>query len=476
MALSEPVRRLENSWNTNSFPKHLESIELKNVRGWTGQKIEFKFPITAVVRENGMGKSTIIQAAASVYKSQTDNRGFFASDFFPDTPWEELKRVEINAVIKEGGSSHNISIRKHTARWRGNDVRKERYVRFLDLKRITPIYSKQGYLRLAKKNLHEESSRIFNPETLKRLSAIIGKPYTLAKQATTNFDSTRPVPVLKINGGEYSGFHQGAGESTITELLALDIPQYSLVLIDEIETSLHPSAQRRLIRDLATVSRLKHVQFIVTTHSPYILDELPSYARIQILNDGEEKRIVLGVSSEFALSHMDDELHPEMDIYVEDDVAKILLEEIIAAIDLPILKRVQIISFGSAQVGKSLGLMNIQGRFPRPTLIFLDGDQDQCDGCMLLPGTDAPERQIYNNLNSINWPDISANLSRSHSDAAQKAMTLPDHHIWNKTVADRIICGGNDLWRAICRSWVKHIFIPQQDNSIVEAIKNKLNL
>lgn len=187
---------------------------------------------------------------------------------FPDTPWEELTGVEINAVVKEGATS-NISIRKLTTRWRGNDIRKKRVVKFLDLKRITPIYSKQGYLRLAKRNLHETSSKVYTPDVLQRLSQIIGKSYTLAKQAKTNADQNRSIPVLGINEEEYSGFHQGAGESTITELLGLEIPQYSLILIDEIETSLHPSAQRRLslIRDLATVSRIKKVQFIVTTHS-----------------------------------------------------------------------------------------------------------------------------------------------------------------------------------------------------------------
>ena len=333
-------------------------------------------------------------------------------------------------------------------------------------------------MRLAKRNLHETPSKVYTPDVLQRLSQIIGKSYTLAKQAKTNADQNRSIPVLGINEEEYSVFHQGAGESTITELLGLEIPQYSLILIDEIETSLHPSAQRRLIRDLATVSRIKKVQFIVTTHSPYILDELPNYARIQIINDSGERRIVLGVSSEFALSYMDDVLHPEMDIYVEDDVAKILIEEIIAAIDLPILKRVQIISFGSAQVGKALGLRCVQKRFPRPTLVILDGDQEQSEGCILLPGTDAPERQIYYDLNKINWLDIATHLSRSYSDfvdAAQKAMTLSNHHEWNKAVADKIIYGGNDLWRILCRSWVKNVLENRDDKmTIVEAIRNKL--
>lgn len=476
--MDRAIRQLENRWQSSRFPKHLNSLEIKNIRGWTGQRVEFQFPIVAIVGENGMGKSTIIQAAAAIYKAPNGGRGFFASDFFPDTAWEELSGVEINATIMEGDTIHNVSIKKRTERWRGNDARRTRDVRFLDLKRIVPIYSKLGYSKIAKRTAHEQDSRLFDNDSLQRLSTIIGKQYTLAKQATTNVDATRSVPVLKTSGNEYSGFHQGAGESVIAELIALDIPNYSLVVIDEIETSLHPSAQRRLIRNLAEISRLKQVQFILTTHSPYILDELPSYARIQILNDLGNKRVVFGVSSDFALSHMDDVLHTELDIYVEDEVAKILLEEIIAMQELSLLKRVQIIPYGSAQVGKALGQMEAQQRFPRPTLVYLDADQDASEGCLILPGNDAPERQIYSDLNDVGWPDVANFVSRSHAefvDAAQKATTSPNHHEWNRLVADKIVCGGNELWRAMCRSWVKNVFAGMSDNSIIDNIHEKLN-
>lgn len=477
MALSREIRRLENNWNNGQFPKHLEYIEINNIRGWSGQRIEFKFPIVAIVGENGLGKSTIIQAAASVYSPPQGETGFFASTFFPDTAWDKLTNVEIRASVKEGTTSRIVSVRKPTNRWRGIDTRRMRAVRFLDLKRILPIYSKTGYSRLAKGHLTEANAVNFDVNNLGRLSGIVGKNYTLAKQAVTNLDAVRRIPVLQTNGTEYSGFHQGAGETTIAELLALDIPNYSIVLIDEIETSLHPRAQRRLMRDLAEVSRLKNVQFILTTHSPYILEELPIYARIQILNDLGNKRVVHGVSAEFALSRMDEENHPELDIYVEDTSAKILLEEIIADVDLALLTRVQIIPYGAANVGKALGLMKHQGRFPKPTLVFLDGDQDPSDGCLILPGNDAPERVVFEDLNQINWPDIAVNIARSHADLvnySQNAMTLPDHHDWIKSVADNIICGGNDLWRAFCRSWVKNSYKPDAGNFITTAIRDSL--
>lgn len=66
--------------------------------------------------------------------------------------------------------------------------------------------------------------------------------------------------MISIESGEYSGFHQGAGEAALADLIALDIPKSSLVLIDDIETSLHPKAQRRLIIDLAQICRLQQVQ------------------------------------------------------------------------------------------------------------------------------------------------------------------------------------------------------------------------
>ncbi len=477
MTLSREIRRLENNWNNGQFPKHLEFLELTNLRGWTGQRIEFKFPIVAIVGENGMGKSTIIQAAAALYKPPTGDTGYFASSFFPDTAWEELSGIEIKGSVKEGTTSRVVSVRKPTTRWRGIETRRERPVRFLDLKRILPIYSKTGYSRLAKRQYTEATAEAFDAANLGRLSSIVGKTYTLAKQSTTNVDANRKIPVLQTDGNEYSGFHQGAGETTITELLSLDIPNNSIVLIDEIETSLHPRAQRRLIRDLAEVSRLRHVQFIVTTHSPYVLDELPIYARIQILNDLGTKQVVHGVSSEFALSRMDEDNYPEIDIYVEDISAKILVEEIIAKADLSLLSRVQIIPYGAANVGKSLGLMNHQNRFPKPTIVILDGDQDPSDGCLILPGNDAPERVIYDALNNIGFPKVAAIISRSHSDLVnhcQTAMTLPDHHDWNRSVADNIICGGNELWRALCRTWVEDVYQPDLTNFLIIALRDKL--
>ncbi len=477
MPLSKEVRRLAGKWQRGDFPKHLEWIEINGIRGWSGQRVDFNFPIVAICGENGSGKSTIIQTAASIYESSSEET-HFASSFFPDTAWDSLSGVILKASIKEGQNSTEVSLRKPTTRWRGNERRKSRPVKYLDLRRIQPIAARTGYARLAKPALNEAGAHAFEHEALQRFSSIIGKTYSSARQATTNFDPNRMVPVVSHDGEEYSGFHQGAGEATIADLISIEIPRYSIVLIDEIETSLHPRAQRRLIRDLAEIARTKLVQFILTTHSPYVLEELPPSARVYVFKEGDQKAVVPGVSPEFALSKMDEEVHPEVDVYVEDETARILLEEILAKRALSKLARCSISAFGAASVGKALGQMVDGNRFQRTTIVALDGDQDPSPGCHILPGGDAPERVVFEDLETIGWQGVAPLINRSHADfvsAANNALTLPDHHEWIKSLADRMVIGKEEVWRAMSRVWLNECAEPEVAEDIVESLADFLD-
>ncbi|MBQ7584867.1 MAG: AAA family ATPase, partial [Desulfovibrionaceae bacterium] len=328
MAISKAMRILASTWSQNRFwPKRLNWIEISGIRGWNGHRVNFTFPITAIVGENGSGKSTILQAAAASYKNTLPDKQIFASDFFPDTPWESVTNAYIKVGIKEGDRFLETSITKPTERWRGNQHRRERPVYYIDLRRIQPLLARSGYQKLTNRHLEESNSREFSSDTLSRLSLIMGKSYTGARMAMAGENIVQEIPVTQRGEQAYSGFHQGAGEVTATEMLAYDFEKYSLVIIDEIESSLHPRAQRRLIRDLATIAREREIQFIISTHSNYVLEEIVPEGRLLILDSDRGKSTVSGVSSEFAMTNIDDEPHPEGDVYVEDCVAKILILE-----------------------------------------------------------------------------------------------------------------------------------------------------
>lgn len=478
---SREIQRLQSSWRTSTeWPKWLDWIEIAGLRGWTGQRLDFRFPIVAIVGENGAGKSTVLQSIASIYRAASPTeKTYFASEFFPDTAWDQVTGVQIRYTVREGENNTPLgSVRKPTSRWLGNPERRQRAVRYIDLRRIQPIIARTGYQQLAKGTVTEAESEPFDTDKLTRLSHILGKPYGTARHSRTSVDVKRWVPVTEHGGSQYSGFHQGAGETTVVDLLRTTIPNTAIVLIDEVETSLHPRAQRKLIRDLAVIARTRKLQIVLTTHSPYVLEELPPEARLQILTGDAGRRIVTGVSAEFAMTRMDDDSHPELEIYVEDRVAMVLIRELLARKRPESARRVMITPFGSAQVGKSLGVMAEQGRFSRPTRVVLDGDQDPSPGCIILPGGDAPERVVFEALDEINWTGVSQQIGRSHSDlvdAAQRAMTTPYHHDWLRVVGDDVLIGGEELWRAMVAAWIENVAgVEEGFSSLLDSIDEAL--
>jgi predicted ATPase len=358
MSVSDQVRRLETKWVTgNSWPKFLEWLEIKGIRGWKEQRVSFNFPIVAIVGENGSGKSTVLQAAACAY--QGDDAGdvtWFPTEFFPETAWDKLEGVGINYGYREGQRHWDSSIRKPTSRWLGQPDRPKRRVVYIDLSRLQPVGTRVGYARIAKNRHLEASSKPFTEEQVTRLSQIMGREYEAAKMALSDLDENREIPVLAKHGNHYSGFHQGSGETTVAELLLAQLPKYGLVIIDEIESSLHPRAQRRLVRDLAVAARDRECQIIISTHSPYVLEELPLSSRIYILETNKrDKEIVSGVSPQFAMTKMDDEQHPECELYVEDERAKVWLGEILSHHARDIFVRCLRVPYGSANLGVALG-------------------------------------------------------------------------------------------------------------------------
>ena len=220
--------------------KGLELLQITGLRGWKGERVQFDFPIVAMIGANGSGKSTVLQAAASVYAGAEDAKTWFPTDFFPETAWDKIAQAEIAYAVREGGTITTGTLRKFESKWRGYNERKERHVEYVDLRRIQPLSARVGYARIAKSAAKETSSDPFDQETIDRLSFLMQRSYEAVRFATSDIDGTRSVPVARHQGAQSSGFHHGAGEIVSAEFLKTPLKKYSLVLIDEIETSLHP--------------------------------------------------------------------------------------------------------------------------------------------------------------------------------------------------------------------------------------------
>ncbi len=148
-----------------------------------------------------------------------------------------------------------------------------------------------------------------------------------------------------------------------------------------------------------------------------------------------------GISPEYAMTKMDEYPAPECEIYVEDRRAQTLLREIIVGHSKGLIERCAMIPYGMASVGRTLGIMVSQDRFPRPSCVFLDGDQADATGCSLLPGGDAPERVVFGDLERIAWGKLRERIGRQYADVAfvriDRRLRTPNNSVMGATLAIR---------------------------------------
>ncbi len=479
--MHEEINRIRTKIATNPWPKYLSSITISGLRGWTGQEVRFPFPITVISGENGSGKSTVLKAAACAYQSPLGkSHNYYPGVFFPDTPWERITGANINYIIREGNREHPMIYRKTSERWRNSGRKTERRVIFQDISRTLPIEATVGYAYIANRNAHETSMTQLSEDFMQYYRDIMGRNYSSARLAAADVNVNRMVGVVQMGALQFSQFHQGAGEDTVFDLLSLlqNIPDTSLILIDEIEASLHPRSQRRFVHFLLWLVRTKQIQVIITTHSPYIIEELPAEARVFVERLIEGRGLLYGITSAYAVTKMDDIINPDLYLFTEDMQASTLTSVLLrqAGIDV---SRIDFVEVGAANVVRTLGIALNRESFPLHGLGIIDPDQEDSSHCIKLPGSMAPEKQIFLDISSTALSFLSDRLGL-HIDSLRTAFenttSLIDHHAWITQCAMRTGQTSDYLWQTMCEVWVKHCLDPGKLRDFKTSIESAMNI
>jgi len=480
--MSTIINEIKKQFNNGEWRNFLQSIRISNIHGWEGQKIEFRFPVVAIVGENGIGKSTFLKAAVCAYDNKV-GKSFYPSNMFMSTKWDEPAltgaQIEYKAIL--GETSRDLRWRK-TNDWGFSPKGKkpERHVYFLDISRTLPLDATAGYAKIAKTAISEVGNqKVLTPASMSQLSYVLGNAYTSGRFTKTDVSADREVGLLTKACGEISQFHQGAGEDEILDIFLLiqNMPNNSLLVIDEVENSLHPSAQRRFVRYLLSVAKSKKIQIILSTHSPYILEELPEVARIMLLNTNNGKEIIPNVSVNFALSSIDDTIHPELYVYVEDEEAQTLLQEILKTApeyDEHILSKIFISFVGSYSVVETLSKLAKAKKLPYKSIGIVDGDEkSNVHDSLSLPKTVAPERLVFLELKQLGWNNLDTRFNigaGSLYKMLDDSILLPDHHDWTTFVGDKIHKSKDYVWSILCEEWCKQCLCETDRDELVQKI------
>lgn len=325
-----------------NFPIFLEQLNIKKFRHLEDLTLKFQHPITSISGVNRSGKTSILMMlACSHLNFEQPNR----NNGEPERrTWSDLMRFtkqdpqlndwEYEIIYRKGDQFFPKTGRRKasTKKWSGVGKKesqfKERSVRFLDLDRTIPARSlgPTAYTKARK-----ASPKDRNDELSQYLSYIFELEIN-----TSPLSEHQNNTILAFSGDNsqiYSSFNSASGEDVLSIMLTeiIDAPEKALILIDEVETGLHPSIQRRFIDILYHEAKTKSKQFILTTHSPSIISALPRIARLHIDRDNLNNKLVVKSqqSTIEILSSMDSDIFSLMNIYCEDDTAKKIIKKTI---------------------------------------------------------------------------------------------------------------------------------------------------
>jgi hypothetical protein len=205
-----------------------------------------------------------------------------------------------------------------------------------------------------------------------------------------------------------------------------------------------------------------------------VLQELPQEARILLLPGPQGLSVVYGVSPEFAMSRLDDEIHPDAHVFVEDREAEVLLREILASSTSTahLLPRIDVSPVGPSNVVILLGMLGRTGKLPHKSIAVVDGDNPD-QNCLTLPGSTAPERMVYSGLKEKAWPNLPQRFGVGAGTllaALEDAMLEPDHHKWNAKVGDQVLKSSTSVWEILANEWCRSCLRAEDRQLLADGI------
>lgn len=259
----------------------------------------------------------------------------------------------------------------------------------------------------------------------------------------------------------------GFGEARTLHLIQLleTIPEQSLVLIEEPETSLHLSAQHEFASYLLDVCRHRRHQILLTTHSEFILQVLPTASRIFLDRRGASVHPIPGLTAIQAKSFMTDGKVKALNVIVEDETARAVLSTIIRRHE-PFLVPTWGIHIGGSNDRLAETMRCLKGS-GIPLAAVCDGDTPDTpkENIFKLPGSLAPEKEIFQSS------AVEKHLADTYGlKLADFRTTLigTDHHQWFNRLGSKLGIDPMALIWETARVYVSAL--PETETSILVTL------
>lgn len=370
---------------TDSYIESINFTAFKKIQ--RNSQLNFTFPLTVIVGKNGSCKSSALQALYGAPRGKSCSDFWFSTEVDPieevggdssDRPrfhytyiknkqqqtayksrirrdkdpdyWEptrpkvsdgaesdapryspvnkEVVYIDFRAELSAYDIAYHFAFTKENRDKRKAELRKRsQYLRNLfdcGSPRMPGVGDKAG----ACKELSKTATEIVN--------WILGKKYSqilLANHSIFQISGTSVLLKTENGKGQYSEANAGSGEIAVVQLVNKlhNAKSNSLILLDEPETSIHPSAQKRLMQYLLHCVYKKKQQIVISTHSSTLISDLPkeAFKLFQKCIDSDFSQIINDTSFREAFYEIEENANTQINLVCEDVAAETILKKIL---------------------------------------------------------------------------------------------------------------------------------------------------
>ena len=311
----------------------LKTLRIVELRGIKNLSLDFtNNRVTGIFGLNGSGKTTILQTIICLYRAKNEentkmsrffkytssNNKWLGSEYYATMDYLQLSgKRPISVKDKE------IKYTKAPSEWVPRQAKKpDRDVIYLPLSQCIPDIEKVSDRIVT---FRPAEGEIIDNQIVSAASEVMGVTY---EDLRVNRIDKLDCFTVKRNDVVCHSFNLGAGEQRVFRILQTlyRAPSFSLIVIDELDLTLHTAALKSLIRIMVQEAGKKdrQLQIVFTSHRQELMKN-PCFDVKYIINT-KSKTFCLDNPTEECYEELTGDSVKYLKIYVEDDLAKAIVQ------------------------------------------------------------------------------------------------------------------------------------------------------